>query len=401
MIRIHSILIKDIGPIKDLDLKFDNHFNIICGQNGIGKTTILDCLAQSFSVNQITVRKTAGTEKGSWKIDISRNGVGTNRTFETTSFHPNENTHKSINGQGFYENSNDIIVFKTHRDIQYTKLSSLAVDPIKETAHFAQETLIGSLPNELKNWFVNRLLFSAQPGTLDENQLKNYELAKTCFNVLNPNVRFSKVVPNSFDILLNTQNGEIYFEYLSSGYKSCLAVLLGLIREIELRYKNPSKFIEDFEGIVFIDELDLHLHPEWQARIYRALKIILPKAQIFTSTHSPHIIQVAKPNEIIALTFDEPAMNVILNTLINVEFGCQGWTVEEILNDVMGMEETRTDTYLNAMNSFNEAVDKEDYEAAKATFDIIEFDIIDKMLHPEDALKKILKIQLAGLSGND
>ncbi|MDB5119788.1 MAG: hypothetical protein JWN56_1006 [Sphingobacteriales bacterium] len=37
-----------IGPIKNLELAFDNHFNIICGQNGIGKTTILDCLAQSF-----------------------------------------------------------------------------------------------------------------------------------------------------------------------------------------------------------------------------------------------------------------------------------------------------------------------------------------------------------------
>ena len=206
---------------------------------------------------------------------------------------------------------------------------------------------------------------------------------------------FSKVIPNSFDILLHTPAGEIYFEYLSSGYKSCLAVLLGLIKEIELRYKNPSKFIKDFDGIVFIDELDLHLHPEWQAKIYTALKAILPKAQIFTSTHSPHIIQVAKPSEIIALTLDE-TMNIKSNPLINSEFGCQGWTVEEILSDVMGMAETRTDTYLNAMNSFNVAVENENYEAAKT-----QFEIIDKMLHPDDSLKKILKIQLTGLSEND
>lgn len=394
MIKIKGITIEEIGPIKNIQLAFDDHFNIICGQNGIGKTTILDCLAQSFSVNQISVKKTAGSEKGIWKIDLEINNNPTARHFEIKSFHPEESTHSSTNGHGFHENSNDIIVFKTHRDIEYRKLNSLSTDILKDSGTFARETIKGSLSSDLKNWFVNRFLFSAQPNTLDTNQIKNYGLAKECFSILNSEISFSKVIPNSFDILLNTPTGEIYFEYLSSGYKSCLAVLLGLIHEIELRYKNPSKFIEDFEGVVFIDELDLHLHPEWQAKIYKALKLILPNAQIFTSTHSPHIIQVAQSKEIIALIHDEK--NVRINSLINSDFGCQGWTVEEILSDVMGMSETRTDLYLQTIASFNGALEAGNYELAQK-----QFGIIDKMLHPEDSLKKILRIQLSGLFGHD
>jgi energy-coupling factor transporter ATP-binding protein EcfA2 len=396
MIRIHEIKINGIGPIKELELKFDSHFNIICGQNGIGKTTILDCLAQSFSINQISVKKTAGIEKGKWEIDLTIDQILKKRVFEITAFYPHESIRPvSVDGyHGFHENSNEIIVFKTHRDIQYIKLNALATDQLKDSGSFAQETISGSFPSGLKNWFVNRFLFSAQPETLDASQLKNYQLAKECFSILNSEISFSKVLP-SFDILLHTPTGEIYFEYLSSGYKSCLAVLLGLIQEIELRFRNPSRYIKDFEGIVFIDELDLHLHPEWQAKIYEALKLILPKAQIFTSTHSPHIIQVAEPSEIIALTLDE-TMNIKSNPLINSEFGCQGWTVEEILTDVMGMTETRTELYLKSMNDFSIAVENDNYNDAEAAFMVV-----DKMLHPEDSLKKILKIQLTGLTDND
>lgn len=392
MLKISNIKIAGIGPIKNLELTFDSHFNIICGQNGIGKTTILDCLAQSFAASQTTLKKTSSFEQGQWDINVFIDGVNSSKLFLTNQFHPEEN---SRNYNGYYENAKDIIVFKTHRNIEYIKLESLGTDPRKDLYTFSNETIQGSVSSQLKNWFVNRFLFSAQENTLDENQLKNYELAKECFTFLNPSVKFSKVLPTSFDILLSTSLGDIYFEYLSSGYKSSLALLLGLIQEIELRYKNPSKFIKDFDGVVLIDEIDLHLHPEWQAKIYEALKFILPNAQVITSTHSPHIIQVANANEIIPLTLGE-TNEVKLNQMINQEYGCQGWTVEEILTDVMGMTETRTSTYLDAISNFNTAIENDDFEAANA-----HFLILDAMLHPENSLKKILKIQLTGIAAND
>ena len=47
--KIQSLEINGIGGISYLDLSFDNQMNIICGPNGIGKTTILECLAHCFS----------------------------------------------------------------------------------------------------------------------------------------------------------------------------------------------------------------------------------------------------------------------------------------------------------------------------------------------------------------
>ncbi|OJX51887.1 MAG: hypothetical protein BGO88_03930 [Flavobacterium sp. 38-13] len=389
MLKINNLKIEGIGPIKNLELNFNNQFNIICGQNGIGKTTILDCLAQSFGNFNTSLKKMANVTAGRWDINISINGTPTSKTFSLNNFRPDQNSRST---SGFLSNSNEVIVFKTHRDIQYQQLASLTTEPLKDNFAFAGETLYGSHPSNIKNWFVRKHLWSAHPDSLNDEQIKNINLAKECFSLLNNNISFSRVDPDTHDIMLNTPNGEIFFEYLSSGYKSCMAVLLGLIKEVEFRYKEPSIFIKDFDGIVFIDEIDLHLHPEWQAKIYEAIKEILPNAQVFTSTHSPHLIQVAEAKEIIPLILDEDN-NVIPNTIVNDIYGCQGWSVEEILTDIMGMTETRTSTYLNAIENFNKAIDIENLEKATASFEIL-----DAMLHPENSLKKILKIQLAGIS---
>lgn len=388
MIRIESIDIENIGPIDKIKLDFNPEFNIICGQNGVGKTTILDCIAQSFNRGQTSLKRKANSDNGKWTTSIKVNNNSQNYTFQTNSFRPNDNR---INAAYLHQNSGDVIVFKTYRNIGYQSLSSVNRDPEKNTINFAKETLSGTLSNDLKQWFVNRHLWSAHDNGLSENQQKNIDLAKSCFSMLNDSISFNKVDPGSYDIMLNTPHGEIFFEYLSSGYKSCLAVLLGIIKEIEYRYKDPNIYANDFDGVILIDEIDLHLHPEWQAKIYSAIKSIIPNAQVFTSSHSPHLIQVANPKEIIPLVVDENSI-VSRNEMISSTHGCQGWSIEEILSDVMGLKETRTEFYKNSMQNFNKAIDEENYEQAKEYFDII-----SGFLHPNNQMQKILEIQLTGL----
>jgi len=382
MLKINSIKIENIGIIKSLKLDFNQGFNIICGANGVGKTTILDCLAQSFTINNHTLTRNANAPSGHWEIAIENDDFKNVKSFVTYSLEPD--TYNSI--QGLYLVAPEVIVFKTHRNIPYKSLKHVERKQTKDVGIFANEIKVGSLPNYLKNWFVDMYLWSVH----NKDKKQNLNLAKKCFSLLNPDISFSKVDSNSYDIFVKTPNGEIYLEYLSSGYKSCLALLLGLIMEIEYRIKDKSP--ETFEGVIFIDELDLHLHPEWQAKIYFILKQLLPNAQFFTSTHSPHIIQVAEPDEIIPLVFDKEN-NVKLNDVIKQKYGFQGWTVDEILTDVMGMKKTRSVKYEDVINKFNKAIDEENYVDAK--IHIVE---LKDMLHPNNILNKILDIHLASIT---
>ena len=82
---------------------------------------------------------------------------------------------------------------------------------------------------------MNRYLFVDKEGSLSEGQIENYRLAEKAFGVLDNTVSFKTVIGATYDIMLTTTKGDIYFEYLSSGYKSCIYIILGIIKEIEYR----------------------------------------------------------------------------------------------------------------------------------------------------------------------
>jgi len=82
------------------------------------------------------------------------------------------------------------------------------------------------------------------------------------------------------------------FHLLSDGYRN----MIGMVADIAYRMAtlNPqleADVIKQTEGIVLIDEIDLHLHPKWQKQVVERLLDTFPKVQFVASSHSPFIIQ--------------------------------------------------------------------------------------------------------------
>jgi len=50
------------------------------------------------------------------------------------------------------------------------------------------------------------------------------------------------------------------------------------------------------DGIVLIDEIDLHLHPKWQEKIFPALQNTFPNIQFIVSTHAPKVLESVDEN---------------------------------------------------------------------------------------------------------
>ena len=87
---------------------------------------------------------------------------------------------------------------------------------------------------------------------------------------------------------------------MSEGYRAALAMLVDLIRHLVEVHGDEGivapingRIVVPYSGVVLIDEIDAHLHPEWQRTMGFWLKRIFPKIQFIVSTHSAMICQAA------------------------------------------------------------------------------------------------------------
>ncbi len=77
---------------------------------------------------------------------------------------------------------------------------------------------------------------------------------------------------------------------LSDGERSMLALVLDLARRLSQASPGLDDPVREGAGVVLIDEIDLHLHPQWQRRVVGNLEETFPSCQFIATTHSPQVI---------------------------------------------------------------------------------------------------------------
>lgn len=101
-------------------------------------------------------------------------------------------------------------------------------------------------------------------------------------------------------------------EHLAAGYRNLLAMIGDMILRL---FENQPEVHDpkELEGIVIIDELELHLHPKWQKRLPSLLSEIFPRIQFIASTHSP-IPLLGAPEHSVFIRVDRNAVDGITVT---------------------------------------------------------------------------------------
>lgn len=381
--HVRRVRIKNIRGFTEVDLDFSRPdgslagWTVLAGRNGSGKSTFLKAIALAVSGVELTrpllggfgdwIR--SGTAKAQVEIDLTASAgcdiyndeahslaedlkVGLLWTLSDRRSEPRLGASVSANGdvlfgpwsthpQGWF-----IAGYGPYRRLPGNALEAMRVfeEPPRLAALvslFSENSSLAECVTWLREIYLRRL--EKKPGAQD--------LEDAVLDLLKDGLLPDKVLVENIDsegLWVRQYGARLPLTQLSDGYRTTAALIMDLVRHLHRSYGElkieQSQDDEGLyqrvlhEGVVLIDEVDLHLHVSWQKRIGFWLKRHFPNIQFIVTTHSPFVCQAADPRGLIRLPApgeDRPVEHVseeLYNTVVN------GSADDAVLTELFGLE---------------------------------------------------------------
>ena len=308
--RLLKLDLKDIGPFNEGHLNFtneDGQYNpvtIITGENGTGKTIILDAIRSLLMGNIKTRNIYANLETStisceiivgdSLIIDCIQSYLKDDRFKEVESINVNNQAFgfrfstKNIGGDKWIVN---YWTSKTKND-DFSINSLVSLKP--------EDYLKNALDGIQSNVEVTALITYFDYLKTSDNPKEKQE-GEFLFNILKDIIKLSLnggeflyVERKTLTPIVNQLGNEVAINQLSSGNLYLIQRLISLLGQMYSVYiLNPEIALVDLcktPGLLLIDEAENHLHPKWQKTFLYSILEIFPNLQIIATTHSPFIV---------------------------------------------------------------------------------------------------------------
>jgi predicted ATP-binding protein involved in virulence len=377
---VTQLQIRAFRGIESLDLRFQPGVNVIIGINGAGKSSILDGLATSlFTLDPKISRhfpnaqsvKTNHTQS-SCEIQLSTDHHGDGSLFWTIEH--NSSTARS--------NLVDVFVKTDFPNVEISKLNhSYAYYPTRR--YFPQELLFAESANEeldvrhlqmsqqavyehqidfsnFFTWFKEREDLENEKRLEDNPSYRDRQLeaVRNAIPQFLPGFSHLRVRRTNLSITVSKNDQELSINQLSDGEKSLLTMVADIARRLAIHHPGLENPLQG-TGVILIDEIDAHLHPQWQRRIVSTLQTTFPNCQFILATHSPFIISDLPPESIHLLS--QTADGNVIAQHPNVSLGRD---INQILELVMGVPE-RPDWSGDGLRRLFRLIEDGDLEGAR------------------------------------
>lgn len=402
---IESLTLKNYRCYERMNVKFNPEYSVLVGVNGAGKSTILDGLATALGsyiagfdgiasngISQYDAHRKMyklGSRieaEPQYPVEIGATCVfgWENRISWTRSLHGKD-------GRTHIRDAKDVMDYASYLQQQVRAGNKTAILPLiayygtgrlymqkKQKRNASQDTIftrtsgytdcLDSASNDklMMRWFEQMTLLQLQEGI----RIPELDVVKTAMGKCFAGAGQPENIAE-FDYKLKTHEMEIVYKkngakerlpmkLLSDG----LRITISMVADIAYRMAvlNPQlldNILEETPGVVLIDEVDMHLHPEWQKRIMTDLHYIFPKVQFIVTTHSPSVLANIKKEHILLLEDGEIFMP---------ENTSYGRDISAIMSELMKVE-VRPEAVVKLKDEFYRVLLEEDYARAKKLLD--------------------------------
>jgi predicted ATP-binding protein involved in virulence len=404
--KVIKLNLTNFRDAQALSLELNPKLNVFVGVNGSGKSTVLDAIAimlswpvkriirqgasgSSITENDITNGKSSSSIQLSCKIDsktiewkLSKNRKGHAPSEDKTNLLGLKDYVTAIQNQ-ISETSEKVniplfVYYPVNRAVSDIPLRIRGQHNFDLLTAYDNALTSGANFRTFFEWFRVREDLENEKfrdyQSLDRFVKKNSNASIKPIDSQFPDPQLeavrdalSKILPSFSNLTVRRsplrmeveKNGKrLIVNQLSGGELTFIAMIGDLARRMAIANPNSTKPLLA-SGIVLIDEIDLHLHPNWQRTIVPKLRDVFPNCQFIISTHSPHVITHVQPENLFLLKQTD------LGIVADKPSGSYGKNVDRVLEDLMGLKTTRPDEVDFDLHSIFEAIDAGKLEKAQ------------------------------------
>jgi energy-coupling factor transporter ATP-binding protein EcfA2 len=291
--RFERLVLRNVRCFRNAEIDLDPHVTVLIGENGSGKTTVVEALAAL----------SYGEGEGLSSFPVSRRAKsGEVSLFEEGRRRPVAGW-KSSGPPDKLPEEKYLFAYGRYRRVYFPESGSpspsssspaLLLDELAKRANQRRTVTVFRPDNHLLR-DLSRYLVALHFGSQSDPRMESvWKRLNASLRELGQGIEGIVMEPGPQSYIPRiVRNGlSLELRELSDGYQAILVILFDLI----LRYVFLFPFLDDpLEGtaLVAIDEVDLHLHPRWQRTAVRQLVTLFPRTQFLLTTHSPAIVQGA------------------------------------------------------------------------------------------------------------
>jgi predicted ATP-binding protein involved in virulence len=351
-----ALSLTDFRSFTTCRIDFHRRLTVVFGKNGTGKSSIIDAIAiiltTEFANAGARGIKSSGVEGA--KSDCRRlpTVLGDTTTYEPSSSQSIQVdgyfgfdaqfaiTHQlSARGSSFADLGKQIGRVLEGHEISHLPLfavfravrkygdasTDLSNSPVSRSDGYRDCLDVSRSRDGLTSWFKRQLLKRGRSGLASTEATAVLEALKTAV----PSLASVEYDADLADLVVDFGAGEVPFGSLSDGQRGFFAMIAEIaIRCTQLNPQLNGDAIRQTKGLVLVDEIDLHLHPEWQRQIVRSLVETFPNIQFVVTTHSPVVLTEVEPESVVDL--DRPEANFAPELS---SFGKDsGWVTREVMD---------------------------------------------------------------------
>lgn len=314
---INRIIINNFRSIENLTIECGRSINVFAGVNGAGKSTVLHAILINLSWLKARMR---GTSARGMMIDFSdiRHGavsssvttVADEACWQIARVAPARKSEvKSELGilgkyaaglmERYYESGGRtnlpmIVAYSVNRSLVDVPARVQKKHELDAPALYAADIDGGMRLRAFYEWFrerediENEIKNENRDLNLEDSQLRAVRNAIAIAMPGYTDLHVRRRKPAGFELKKDGYSFRV--NQLSDGEKCYLTLIGDIARRLAVCNPVLENPLEG-EGVVLIDELELHLHPAWQSGAIDIFRRVFPNCQFFISTHSPHIVQ--------------------------------------------------------------------------------------------------------------